>query len=174
MGLFSRLRQSNHKFWWDNNLTIWVHLKHVSFANELRKGCFMRSDVTEIKLQWMRARTRITLSNDTSKCCCFQCSSYVPLLCTMHCKHGSHTKCVEGPERWTPWEDDMRVNDRLSWQDAHSCAQWVEEAGPAGGWRFTTTGCTVRQREWEEKSGESWQSALREACSFKMNYTLKM
>lgn len=26
----------------------------------------------------------------------------------------------------------MRVNDRLSWQDAHSCAQWVEETGPGG------------------------------------------
>lgn len=40
----------------------------------------------------------------------------------------------------------MRVTDRLSWQDARSCAQWVEETGP-GDWSGRLVAASLQQQD---------------------------
>lgn len=64
------------------------------------------------------------------------------------------------------WEDDMRVNDRPSEQDAGSRARWVEETQP-GGWSGRLMAASFYNNRIRtvsaiagEKSEQLWQSAF--------------
>lgn len=55
----------------------------------------------------------------------------------------------------------MRVNDRLSWQDAHSCAQWVEETGPGGrSGRLVAAGLQQQDVHYVSDSGRKVRGVL--------------